>query len=218
MSYRARHAGRVARVLGGGAERALSGADGMSVDTTLSERAAERANGHHAGFWTLCLGSVGVVYGDIGTSPLYAFREAVLAGTHHTGATREVVIAVLSLIIWALNSHCHSQICPPSPARGQSRGRRHALPHGACPQGAGRPVGHGAVEPDLPDGDRCRIPILRRRDDHAGHLRPVGGRGPQGDHSVASTSSCCRSRSPSCSGCSPCRAAERSASRGGSGR
>ena len=30
-------------------------------------------------FWALTLGSVGVVYGDIGTSPLYAFREALNA-------------------------------------------------------------------------------------------------------------------------------------------
>jgi len=32
-----------------------------------------------AGFWTLTIGSIGVVYGDIGTSPLYALREAVVA-------------------------------------------------------------------------------------------------------------------------------------------
>ncbi|HWX84747.1 MAG TPA: KUP/HAK/KT family potassium transporter, partial [Xanthobacteraceae bacterium] len=30
-----------------------------------------------SGFWSLALGSIGVVFGDIGTSPLYAFREAV---------------------------------------------------------------------------------------------------------------------------------------------
>ena len=30
-------------------------------------------------FWALTAGSLGVVYGDIGTSPLYAFREAVMA-------------------------------------------------------------------------------------------------------------------------------------------
>ena len=32
-------------------------------------------------FWALTLGSIGVVYGDIGTSPLYALREAVTAGS-----------------------------------------------------------------------------------------------------------------------------------------
>ena len=30
----------------------------------------------HGGFWALVLGSIGVVYGDIGTSPLYAFKES----------------------------------------------------------------------------------------------------------------------------------------------
>src|SRR5580704_3987893 len=34
-----------------------------------------------AGLWGLALGSIGVVYGDIGTSPLYAFREAIIAAS-----------------------------------------------------------------------------------------------------------------------------------------
>jgi KUP system potassium uptake protein len=54
-------------------------------------------------FWILALGSIGVVYGDIGTSPLYAIREAVLAATGKTGPiTEPIVFGVLSLIIWAL--------------------------------------------------------------------------------------------------------------------
>ena len=55
---------------------------------------------HH--FWPLVLGSVGVVYGDIGTSPLYAFREAVIAAKASSFAGREAVFGVLSLILWAL--------------------------------------------------------------------------------------------------------------------
>jgi len=51
--------------------------------------------------WTLALGSVGVVYGDIGTSPLYAFRVAVMAADPDGPATRSVVLGVLSLILWA---------------------------------------------------------------------------------------------------------------------
>src|SRR5437588_1972793 len=55
------------------------------------------------GFWALTLGSLGVVYGDIGTSPLYALREAVSAATGSgTTATEPAVLGVLSLIIWAL--------------------------------------------------------------------------------------------------------------------
>jgi KUP system potassium uptake protein len=55
------------------------------------------------GFWSLALGSIGVVYGDIGTSPLYAFREAVLAATASGNpASQPVVLGILSLVIWAL--------------------------------------------------------------------------------------------------------------------
>ncbi|HLN10070.1 MAG TPA: potassium transporter Kup [Xanthobacteraceae bacterium] len=58
---------------------------------------------HRVGFWALALGSVGVVYGDIGTSPLYALREAVVAASGPGGQIQEhAVIGVLSLILWAL--------------------------------------------------------------------------------------------------------------------
>jgi KUP system potassium uptake protein len=52
----------------------------MAVTETSGEAASEAGPGH-ASFITLTLGSIGVVYGDIGTSPLYAFREAVHAAT-----------------------------------------------------------------------------------------------------------------------------------------
>jgi KUP system potassium uptake protein len=57
-----------------------------------------------AGFWALALGSIGVVYGDIGTSPLYALREAIIAASHdgHDEITRLMVLGVVSLILWAL--------------------------------------------------------------------------------------------------------------------
>jgi KUP system potassium uptake protein len=54
-------------------------------------------------FWALTFGSIGVVYGDIGTSPLYALREAVLAASGGGGTvTPEAVYGVLSLIFWSL--------------------------------------------------------------------------------------------------------------------
>jgi KUP system potassium uptake protein len=53
-------------------------------------------------FWLLTLGCIGVVYGDIGTSPLYAFREAVKAAANGQPPGVEQVYGVLSLIIWAL--------------------------------------------------------------------------------------------------------------------
>jgi KUP system potassium uptake protein len=57
-----------------------------------------------AGLWGLTLGSIGVVYGDIGTSPLYALREAVVAasGPERGELTRAATLGVVSLILWAL--------------------------------------------------------------------------------------------------------------------
>ncbi|MFO1049358.1 MAG: potassium transporter Kup [Geminicoccaceae bacterium] len=49
----------------------------------------------------MALGSIGVVYGDIGTSPLYAMREALLH-TQEGGISREEVVGVTSLLLWAL--------------------------------------------------------------------------------------------------------------------
>lgn len=59
---------------------------------------------HHGHFWPLTLGALGVVYGDIGTSPIYAFKESVIAATGHTNgvAPPAVVLGILSLIIWTL--------------------------------------------------------------------------------------------------------------------
>ena len=54
--------------------------------------------GHGA---TLVLGAVGVVYGDIGTSPLYTMRE-VFGGHHPLAFTPENVYGLLSVIFWAL--------------------------------------------------------------------------------------------------------------------
>ncbi|MGE0420439.1 MAG: potassium transporter Kup [Acetobacteraceae bacterium] len=56
-------------------------------------------------FWALTMGAIGVVYGDIGTSPLYAFREAMLAaGGSATSLRQDHVLGLLSLILWALTT------------------------------------------------------------------------------------------------------------------
>jgi KUP system potassium uptake protein len=59
-------------------------------------RAGDR--GHLA---LLSLGALGVVYGDIGTSPLYAFREAIHA-TGGRAADAAGVLGILSMVLWAL--------------------------------------------------------------------------------------------------------------------
>src|ERR1700674_5679779 len=53
-------------------------------------------------FWPLTLGAVGVVYGDIGTSAIYAFREAAVAATGEAIVTHASVLGILSLIVWSL--------------------------------------------------------------------------------------------------------------------
>jgi KUP system potassium uptake protein len=48
------------------------------------------------------LGAIGVVYGDIGTSPIYAFREAAVAATGEAQVAEATVLGILSLIVWSL--------------------------------------------------------------------------------------------------------------------
>src|SRR5262249_6259842 len=65
--------------------------------------AKTHGKGAGAAFWALTVGSIGVVYGDIGTSPLYAMRESVLAAVGPGNPANETAIfGILSLIIWAL--------------------------------------------------------------------------------------------------------------------
>jgi KUP system potassium uptake protein len=70
--------------------------------TKAADASATDAGSARAKFLALALGSVGVVYGDIGTSPLYAFREAVVAASAGGVIARETVLGVLSLIVWSL--------------------------------------------------------------------------------------------------------------------
>jgi len=53
-------------------------------------------------FWPLTLGAIGVVYGDIGTSPIYAFKEAAIAATGEAQVMPATVLGILSLIVWSL--------------------------------------------------------------------------------------------------------------------
>ena len=80
----------------------------MTSDVVATAAETTAANGHGeahstAGFKALLIGSIGVVYGDIGTSPLYALREAVVAASGPSGVVEiSAVLGVVSLILWAL--------------------------------------------------------------------------------------------------------------------
>jgi KUP system potassium uptake protein len=79
-------------------DRSLSDAD-----FSRSEPGHEQAKYlHHAGSpWFLALTALGVVFGDIGTSPLYAFQVALI-GIGHPVPTAPEVLGIVSLILWAL--------------------------------------------------------------------------------------------------------------------
>ncbi len=62
----------------------------------MSESSHERAS-----LQTLVVGSIGVVFGDIGTSPLYALKET-MAGHHPIAVAQANVLGVLSLVFWAV--------------------------------------------------------------------------------------------------------------------
>jgi KUP system potassium uptake protein len=68
-----------------------------------STHQADAAPGGHStgNFWILAFGSIGVVYGDIGTSPLYALQTA-LGQVKESGLPASDVIGTVSLIVWAL--------------------------------------------------------------------------------------------------------------------
>ncbi len=64
---------------------------------------AHPAHAAHAGRWALLFAALGVVYGDIGTSPLYALKECFNPeNRHHVEPTQANVLGILSLIFWSL--------------------------------------------------------------------------------------------------------------------
>ena len=73
-----------------------------SVSPAHPHPAAAGEGGHvKAGKWGLIIGAIGVVFGDIGTSPLYAMREA-LAHSRSGGTAELAVLGTVSLVFWAL--------------------------------------------------------------------------------------------------------------------
>jgi KUP system potassium uptake protein len=79
-------------------------AGGAVVDRGARPRVTEPAPAHHGGrvgFALLSLGALGVVYGDIGTSPLYALQVA-FSHENRVAVTHANVLGILSLVFWSL--------------------------------------------------------------------------------------------------------------------
>ena len=75
---------------------------GARVADAASSQPPRHAHAPHGREAALTLSALGVVYGDIGTSPLYAFRESFLGHGHELQVTEANIVGVLSLIFWSL--------------------------------------------------------------------------------------------------------------------
>ena len=77
----------------------------MSITPTggaPAEPPQDVAHGHaHGPLYKLAIGAIGIVFGDIGTSPIYAFRET-FAGHHELRVDQLHIFGVLSLIFWSM--------------------------------------------------------------------------------------------------------------------
>jgi KUP system potassium uptake protein len=72
-----------------------------AAPSDLSGDEEEQGNGHHGPLAKLVIGAIGVVFGDIGTSPIYAFRET-FAGHHKLIPDELHIFGVLSMIFWSM--------------------------------------------------------------------------------------------------------------------
>ena len=88
-----------------GRSRARSIQPPVTSASAVPETDAEHAAGQHGhpreGIVKLAVGAVGIVFGDIGTSPIYAFRET-FAGHHRLTPDQPHIFSVLSLIFWSM--------------------------------------------------------------------------------------------------------------------
>src|SRR3954468_3982956 len=71
----------------------------MAVAASVGPR---RQAVHHGGVAALTLGALGIVFGDIGTSPLYALQTVFAADNHAVKPTEGDVFGVISLVFWSI--------------------------------------------------------------------------------------------------------------------
>jgi KUP system potassium uptake protein len=75
-----------------------------SSDETPQVPGHAQGHSHGGSSLTLAIGAIGVVFGDIGTSPLYAFRETFASHHGAPGISPDVdhIHGVLSLVFWSM--------------------------------------------------------------------------------------------------------------------
>src|SRR5438128_6925464 len=79
----------------------MAAVNDITADNVLLAESPATAHGPKEALPKLMLGAIGVVYGDIGTSPLYTMKESFL-GPHPLAVDRLHILGVLSLIFWSL--------------------------------------------------------------------------------------------------------------------
>ena len=76
-----------------------NGSPPPAADSTPTDQ--HHTHGREAALWKLAVGAIGIVFGDIGTSPLYAFKET-FAGHHPLALDQEHIMGVISLMFWSM--------------------------------------------------------------------------------------------------------------------
>ena len=118
----------------------------------------------------LVLGAIGVVFGDIGTSPLYTLRECLKAAG---GVSQANVFGIVSLILWSILIVVTLKYVS-FVMRADNDGEGGILALTALASG----VAPERLRKVLADAGRVRCGhVLRRLHDYAGHLRDLGGGG-----------------------------------------
>ena len=166
-------------------ERSL-GAPRLNPSSTAAHAADSQVGHSRPAALSLMLGVLGVVYGDIGTSPLYALRPPC-STSRPTGSTAARSSASCPCILWSLLLVGHGEVRLLDPPRRQPRRRRHPGPHGAGAArrprrrtGAGSSALLGIAGAGLFFGDGCITPaisVLSAVEGLEGHLAPLRGRG-----------------------------------------
>ena len=171
----------------------------MAQIYALAQGAENEDEGFPRKIWPLALGSLGVAYGDIGTSPLYALREAVQHAKNGGLSLPEAVIGVLSLILWSLILIVTVKyVTVLLRADNKGEGGTFAL------MALGQSVAKRAA-PLISLLGRGRLLLLRRCGADAGNLGTVGGGRSQARGRRRWSRGSSRSPSSSSSRCSRCR-------------
>ena len=145
-----------------------------SAEEELGDRRAPSGKGAAA----ITLAALGIVFGDIGTSPLYALQTVFTIDDRAVRPEQASVYGVISLVFWAVTLIVSIKYVTLI-MRADNHGEGGIMALIALVRGVRVQRRIAQARARLARHLR-RVAVLRRRHDHAGDLRAVGGRGPRG--------------------------------------